>query len=193
MQIPQPKPFGRQRRWVGFLLLAAFTTVLCQLRPDDTWVSPLPLADFTENGVRVVVELERDANGDTLLAATFTPTEADFHVYSKDLPRDGVEGLGRPTLLELPPHAQMLAQGDLLESVLSVEETFGADEPPLPIYPAGPVTLRLPVALPQADTPWVADEVSLTFMACSQSGCRPPVVEKVVAVQVPSQPADNPP
>ena len=53
---------------------------------------------------------------DDLLAATFTPNDPLFHVYSKDIPRGGVNGLGRPTLLELAPGSKMQAAGPLSAS-----------------------------------------------------------------------------
>lgn len=52
------------------------------------------------------------------------------------------------------------------------------------VYPAGPVTLRLQVSLPEGSG-WYDDQVSVTYEACSQTTCLTPVIGKLVAVQVP--------
>ncbi len=141
----------------------------------------MPLASFSKNSVDVSIRLTRDSEGDFLLEATFTPPEGS-HLYSKDLPPLGVDGLGRPTLLELPADSKMRALGSLTESVPSVLEEFESLQ--LPVYPTGAVTLTLPIALPEG-AGWVDDAVSVTFMACNEDGCKPPVVGKIVAVRVP--------
>lgn len=165
-----------------FVILVTLLTA-CAPHPDLAPGSAIPLASFTENGVAVTIVLERDAAGSILLAATFTPLAAGYHLYSKDIPRDGVDGLGRPTLLELTPDAKMQVLGSLIESVGS---TAPAEAPEtLRIYPAGPVTLRLPVALPPGESGLVSDQVSVTFMICSGRKCRPPVVNRIVPVRVP--------
>lgn len=143
--------------------------------------SPLSLAAFTKNKVRVNIVLEVDEEGQTWLAAAFTPA-AGYHLYSKNLPRSGVDGLGRPTLLELVPGSQLQAAGDLTESVAAAQ----ADGPEgLFVYPVGPVTLRMPVILPEGQG-WLDEQVSVTYMACSGGLCAPPVMDKLVPVRVPS-------
>jgi hypothetical protein len=52
------------------------------------------------------------------------------------------------------------------------------------VYPEGPVTLRLPILLPEGEG-WFDEQVSVTFMACSDGTCCPPVVGKLVTVRVP--------
>jgi len=144
---------------------------------------PLSLASFTESSVEVSLALEQDSSGQFFLAATFTPTEADMHLYSKDLPLEGLDDLGRPTLLELVPGSSLLATGELIadaEPVTDPDEGYG-----LPVYPAGPVTLRLPISLPAGDG-WVDAQVSVTYMACSGYACRAPVIGKVIDIRIPS-------
>jgi hypothetical protein len=152
----------------------------CSLRPNLGVGSPLDLGSSTENSVAVAITLELDSAGQVWLAATFTPLEPDTHVYSKDLPRNGVDGLGRPSLLELVPGSQMRAVGPLVESILANETDLDG----LLIYPAGPVTLRLPISLPPGDG-WVDENVSITYMACGNGSCRPPVIGKIIPVRVP--------
>ena len=142
---------------------------------------PIVLAEFSENYVDVSILLENNANGDFFLSATFTPPDG-FHLYGKDIPISGVEGLGRPTLLELTNGSQMQSLGGLLESAPAETPNFEPKE--LLVYPPGAVTLRLPIKLPPGNG-WVDDVVKVTYMACSDRGCKAPVTGKLVPVRVP--------
>jgi hypothetical protein len=159
-------------------VLLSAASLSCASVPDQ----PIVLASFTENFVDVSITLERASAGTTFLSATFTPSEG-HHLYSAHIPINGLEGLGRPTLLELPEASHMTALGALIESAQAQEPDFEPKE--LLIYPAGPVTLRLPVELPTGSD-WVDDEVKVTYMACSAYQCKPPVVGKLVPVRIPS-------
>src|SRR5207247_2138276 len=57
------------------------------------------LTRFAEHEVAVEIALERDRSGKTWLVGTYTPSRASFHLYGKDLPRAGLHGVARPTLL----------------------------------------------------------------------------------------------
>jgi hypothetical protein len=142
---------------------------------------PIALAAFRENYVDVSISLERDPAGNAFLSATFTPLEG-YHLYSKDVSIHGVGGLGRPTLLELTADSRMTALGALLESAPAQEPDFEPKE--LLVYPAGPVTLRLPVELPSGNH-WIDDEIKVTYMTCSAYQCKPPVEGKIVLVRIP--------
>jgi hypothetical protein len=150
---------------------------------------PLPLASVTENSVEVSISLGQESNGRIFLAATFSPTEAGYHLYSKNIPRNGINGLGRPTLLELTPESKMQAMGELMVS-LPEETQIGLDG--LMTYPAGPVTLRMEVGLPAGDD-WVEDVISVTYMACSDVSCLPPIVGRLVPIRVPGSGMISPP
>jgi len=142
---------------------------------------PLALASFTENFVDVSLSLERDPAGNAVLSATFTPSDG-HHLYSKDVPLKGLDGLGRPTLLELAAGSQMVAMGGLIESVQAQEPDF--EPKALLVYPEGPVTLRLFVELPAGNS-WIEDEVKITYMACTAYQCKPPVDGKIVPIRIP--------
>jgi hypothetical protein len=144
-------------------------------------IDSIPLASFTENSVAVSIRLEHNKDGSYQLSARFTPP-AGFHLYSKDIPRTGVDGLGRPTLLELPAGARMQAAGPLTESIPAEIPAFEPKE--LLVYPAGPVTLTLPVRLPENQTGAIQDVLSVTYMACNKTGCKPPVVGKIISINV---------
>ena len=141
----------------------------------------LDLASFEEKDVAVQIGLEIDAAGQAWLAATFTPLEAGYHLYAMDTPRQGVDGLGRPTLLELVPGSQLQAAGPL---TANLEPQPAEGEEGLFVYPVGPVTLRLPVTLPPG-MDWVDEQVSVTYMTCSGNSCSPPVQGRLVPIRVP--------
>ena len=59
----------------------------------------------------------------------------------------------------------------------------------LPVYPAGPVTLRLPVRVRSGATA----ELSVAYMACGGIGCQPPVTDRRVPVVLPEGARDERP
>lgn len=136
----------------------------------------------------VSIRLDRASDGNALLVATYTP-QPGYHLYSKDIPRTGVDGLGRPTLLELTSESHMRALGNVIESVAAQTPNFEPKD--LWVYPAGAVRLSLPVELPSG-TSWVDDIVSVSYMACGENGCKPPVMGKIVSIRVPGRDVDNP-
>lgn len=148
----------------------------------------LELARSKENSVEVTITLTRAEDGQVFLSATFTPVENSLHLYSKDIPRNGVDGLGRPALLELPQNSAIKANGKLTESALSEIPLSGPQD--LLVYPVGAITLRLPVILP-AGKIWLNEKVIITYMACTDYACRPPVEGKVIPIQIPENEAFN--
>ena len=163
-------------------LLTLIGLTSCQpaavLEPGQT----LELATSAENKVDVTINLTRDDSGQFILSATFSPQVLDMHLYSKEIPINGVDGLGRPTLLELAEGSALKANGELTESVLSSQAPL--DPNGLILYPAGPVTLSLPVLLPEGNN-WINDEILVTYMACDDLGCRAPVQQKPIAIKIP--------
>ena len=159
------------------IILLSTTLGSCTSAPN----LPIQLAAFTENDVSVSIDLEHSSTRNYLLSATFTPPDG-YHLYSKDMPTHGINGLGRPTLLELTTNNQVRATDELIESVSAQQLYFEPQE--LPVYPLGPVTLSLPIELPPGKN-WVNDELKVTFMACSTNQCKPPVEGKIVSIRVP--------
>jgi hypothetical protein len=161
-----------------FLLLPILLLTACQPARNST----LELARSTENSVEVIIALTRADDGQVLLSATFTPTGNGLHLYSKDIPRKGIEGLGRPALLELPAGSTITVNGGLIESASAQSPLSGPQD--LRIYPAGAITLNLPIILP-AGTNWLDEQVVVTYMACTEYSCRPPVEGKVIPIRIP--------
>lgn len=137
------------------------------------------LATFTQNQVAVELVYEKDAEGKGWVVGTFTPTREGFHLYSLDLPKDGISGLGRPTLIEQVTAEGVKPLGALVANQPTIGQYTHALRQTLPVYPDGPVTLRVQVndKLPR--------ELAITYMACDQYMCLEPVTEKRVAVTMP--------
>src|SRR4051812_27128425 len=77
------------------------------------------LNQFTQNFVRVALILEEDPRHKPILRATFTPMEQGLHLYGKELPENGVKGIGVPTRLELLRHPLLKAAGPVFADVAS--------------------------------------------------------------------------
>ncbi len=165
-----------------FILVLLFGVASCQNAPRSG--QTLELANFTENKVQVTITLSSADNGQSILSAIFTPQNPSLHLYSKDIPKTGINGLGRPTLFELSKDSPLQVIGELIESASPQAPTT----PPLELltYPAGPVTLSLHVLLPNGNN-WINDEVTVTYMACDEQGCRPPVQQKPIAITIPGK------
>ncbi|MFW5698508.1 MAG: cytochrome c biogenesis protein CcdA [Planctomycetota bacterium] len=124
-----------------------------------------------------------------MIAGTFAPKQdfvQEWHLYSIDLPREGVAGAGRPTLLEVPAGQALQARGAAsIDAEAYALEVAGVGT--YPVYPAGPVQVRLPVTLPQGDGAPADARIRVVYQACSDASCRLPV-ETVINVTVPSDP-----
>jgi hypothetical protein len=156
--------------------------------PVPPFVQRQMLAGFTEHGMQVDLALEQDYNGTRMLAGIFTPIDAQVHLYSADLPRSGLNGAGRPTLLEVPTQPGISSIGPLTANQPVILDRFATLDTAFPIYPDGPVTLRLPIAVTFGDEP-VSATISVTYMACSSTGfCLPPVENRLIAVSIPRVP-----
>jgi hypothetical protein len=184
-----------QSRAFGVLLIVSLLGACSQPAPS---ASPLPtdvpevntpessatpsstLATFTENGVMVEIVAQLKPSGQGWLSGTFTPREAGFHLYSNDLPRNGLNGQGRPTLLEIVSPGHLKTTGALQANQPTVLRAQG-----LLVYPDGPITLSLPIVW--AESTSTATELSVTYMACSEELCLKPVIDKRVSVEIPDQ------
>lgn len=151
----------------------------------EAW-HPIVLWQFTENDVSTKIEVRKYPSGQMELLGTFVPTREHFHLYSKDLPRNGLNGLGRPTLLEILSSEGIRLAGSLTAYQAPHDlymETLGLS---FPVYPEGPVILGLPFEWTGKDHP-ASMELSVTYMACSDQKCLPPVVDKRFIVKIPDE------
>ena len=140
-----------------------------------------PLWRFTENDVSVEIEVREYASGQREIAGTFTPTREHFHLYGKDLPENGLNGLGRPTLLKVTASDGIRSVGSLVANQPIRNLYIETLELSFPVYPEGPVTLSFPFELTGGDES-ASMELSVTYMACSDKTCLPPVIDKRLRV-----------
>src|SRR5207249_7227615 len=115
------------------------------------------------------------------LVGTYTPARATFHLYGKDLPKAGIHGVARPTLLELVRSAAIRPAGPLVADQPTMDLHVAALGLTFPVYPEGAVTLRLPVTVALTDN--AAAEVSVTYLACSDRTCLVPVVVQPLSLR----------
>ena len=148
------------------------------------------LTRFAEHDVAVEIALERSPSGKTWLVGTYTPSQGTLHLYGKDLPKAGIHGVARPTLLELVSSASIRPAGPLAADQPTIELQVAALGLTFPVYPEGAVTLRLPVTFTAKDSATAV--LSVTYMACSDRICLPPVIDKRIAVRIPASAASAP-
>ncbi len=146
--------------------------------PPSTRSSPVA-GSLRENGVAVTLRWVTTNAQNPVLSAEFTPTRAGFHLYSIDLPEAGMDGIGRPTTLQVS--GALTAVGPATADAAPVSLHLDGVADPLPVYPDGPVTLRQPVRV----GPSGAGEVLVTYAACSRAACLPPVSRQRVEVTLP--------
>ncbi|MBI3688900.1 MAG: hypothetical protein HY241_16460 [Actinobacteria bacterium] len=144
--------------------------------------NPTGLAGQTsENGVRVVLRWEPGAGAGGVLATTFTPEQPGFHLYSLELPPAGVDGVGRPTRVEVGGALATAGQPTADKPVVALR--VPGVSVALPVFPDGPVTIRLPVhRTASAGDVWA----QLSYAACSESVCLAPVTERRVPLALPA-------
>ncbi|MCX4960567.1 hypothetical protein [Streptomyces virginiae] len=141
--------------------------------------APAPTTTFTENGVTVTLSVADWQASKGTLTAVFTPEKKGFHLYSTELPPTGIEGVGRPTAVDvtgvLKTDGKLTAAADVRS--ISVP---GVDAP-MPVYPDGPVTTTLPV---RADGNGDAT-LLLGYASCSaKEGCTIPVADHPVHLRL---------
>lgn len=137
-----------------------------------------PLTSFEQSGVHVDVALQEDGSRRAWLTAAFKPIRSDVHLYDKDLPPQGIDGLGRPTRLAVVSSHGVTVAGPAVADRAVTMDRIDELNVSLPVYPAGPVTLRLPIRIERG----ASAEISLSYMACGGLGCQPPVTDKRVRV-----------
>jgi hypothetical protein len=114
-----------------------------------------------------------------VLTARFTPQQPGFHLYSAALPVNGVDGVGRPTRLEVG--GALAPVGVEVPDARPESLRVSGVDKPLEVYPDGPVTVRQRVRVTRGRPAlvWV------TYAACSRSTCLPPVIRHRVDVALP--------
>jgi hypothetical protein len=175
--------------WVaagGILLILGIIFIIHQNRNLSESNDSLLLWQFSENDVSTKIEVRKNASGQLALLGTFVPTREHFHLYSKDLPEGGLDGLGRPTLLKVISSNGIKSVGSLTSNQPVEAFYIQTLDLSFPVYPDGPVTLSLPFELAAEENP-LSMELSVTYMACSDKTCLPPVIDKRLTTKIPPE------
>ena len=165
---------------IGLVGLAALGVTGALLFARSTEARQL---DYPVNQARLAIAARTTGEDHAEIAVTFTPTVESGHFYGTSMPRGGIDGAGRPTLVELVG-ADWSADGPVVESATARDQVLPGFSAPFQLYPDGPVTLRLPIRRVAAGSVGPV-RVALTFMVCTTSGvCFPPVERAVVDVLI---------
>ena len=169
---------SRSSRSATFLALAVVVAVVVVLAARV--VTPATVV-LEESGVHVEIAYTGGTQGEVV--ALFRPLEAGFHLYGPELPRDGIDGAGRPTLLEVKTGSGWRAIGALVPEPSTTPMLVPTFDRAFPIFPEGPATLRLSVERDPTASGSAELIVSVTYMACSFSGlCLAPVIGREVTL-----------
>jgi thiol:disulfide interchange protein len=161
---------------LALILLAPLAGLAGRLQGGDA------LAQLHKNGVTVVITLEPGAHGQGVLVGTFTPDAKDdpLHLYGIDLSGP----IGVATRIEIKAGEAVHASGPL--SADQQPHPLPGDTP-VPVYPPGAVTLRLPIALAaSADGASQPVTVLVSYMACTEKFCLIPVTRAALTVALPT-------
>ncbi|OKI54434.1 hypothetical protein [Streptomyces sp. MJM1172] len=175
-------PRGGRLAGAALALFATAGLTSCSAAKADQ--SAPAVTRFTQNGVTVTLAVAgwKDAKG--TLTATFTPTEAGYHLYSADLPAEGVEGVGRPTSVTVA--GGLSADGPASADAEVLRINLPGVESEVPVYPDGPVTLTLPVrAEGEGGASAGTAKALISYASCNaEEGCNIPVLDRPVILNV---------
>ncbi|MFJ1707017.1 hypothetical protein [Kitasatospora sp. NPDC088346] len=168
------------RRRTGPAVLAALGVLAAGCSSAPRAVSSTAVR-FDDSGVSVTLTAhDWNAAGGTL-DVDLAPDESGFHLYSTDLPPEGVDGVGRPTAVRVDG---VLAEQSPLAVRAEVRRiTLAGSETPVPVYPDGPVHATLKLRASGRGTA----TVYVSYAACSEAkGCLMPVLDHPVVLTVDS-------
>ena len=169
-------PWGRAAFAVSLIMVAAGGCLNGELGTP-----PRHEERFDDARVAIQVGFEQTSSDAGTVVALYEPVTGGIHLYGLELPRNGIDGAGRPTLVTVVDPAWH-AVGPLIPSVGSEPVEYPGFDVPFPVYPDGPVTLRQRVERTGADIDGTI-ETTITFMACTSSGlCYVPIEDHAVSV-----------
>ena len=146
----------------------------------------LVLATLPADNSGVGLRFELDLVNFSLLTHFIPDSKPEaLYLYDSALPIDGINGVGRPTLVEVDPDSELVTSGTFSVSVEPLPDETG-----LRPYPKGPVVITLPLykgPKPFRGEGESAIPVLVTYQACADQSCRKPVSRKPVMVPVPPE------
>jgi hypothetical protein len=156
---------------------ATAAALVCAAACTSAKASPAT-ARFAAEGVAVTVTVTRSASGHATVQVVLAPQRPGFHLYSIALPPGGAEGVGRPIAVTV--RGALHGDGSLTTAARVVMMPLAGTGLTLPVYPDGPVTTTLPVAVTGQGTATVL----VSYAACSANECMPPVTDHPVDFRV---------
>jgi len=164
---------------------------------DDTWVvlsanelaalsySP-SLAVHHDPAGRVKVEISTAWKADELLVVrgVFTPDDHGFYLYSRELPMSGINGIGRPTLIEVGDTNLFQRVGPLMSDQKPVEQIDELSNVSFPVYPERAVTMYLPLRFKASPQSSATIQIMLSYMSCSTRRCNSPIKRSVETINL---------
>lgn len=173
----------RLHLWIAggtaIVALAAGTTLLVSRELDNRDNRGLSrLAQFSDEGVTVTIGIKNRSTTHATLVATLAPDRPGFHLYSIDLPADGINGVGRP--ITVVPQGALAVDGPLTAEAKATTIALAGTELELPVYPDGPVTVDLPVTVAGHG----GATVHIGYAACSRTTCLPPVSDHAIQASI---------
>lgn len=167
----------RHRSAMASAWVAATVVALCGCGSTRAPASAPPTATVAASGVTVTATLHPPREDRRELEVTFAP-QPGFHIYSVDLPGEGIDGLGIPTRIGV--RGDLAADGPPATGSSTRLLRLTGLTTELPVYPDGPVTFTLPVRRTGSHRA----EVVVTYGACSANACLKPEVDKVIPLDL---------
>lgn len=163
-------------------VLCIFFNLSCFNTIDNERIKKFKLVQQLK-GVSVYMEMKEHSDK---FKFTFYPSgnsKSKLHLYDTNLPIYGLDGVGRPTLVELQVNEYIEQTGKINVNQKLVESTDA-----IRFYPSGPVELIMTYDTKVKDINM--DTISLTFlityMACGDFLCMEPVTRLPVNVEMPA-------
>lgn len=164
------------------LLLLCLTVGICAVEADQ--LAHFPADSIRSGKVALTLYLANRSGPEATLQVRFEPVGAGAqHLYSMDLPKGGVDGVGRPTLIETTARSLFRLLGSP-----TADKALMKRDTPLPYFEAGPVLLRVPIQLPRGNGAVVTTELQVTYMSCTETACNRPVTDRVLKIHLPTHP-----
>jgi len=163
-------------------------TVSYDVAPFESLDYSAPV-DYQNDLGRVSVSLssawiDQDA---LVIRGIFEPKDRGYHLYGPEIPKSGIDGMGRPTLIEISPGTALSPAGPLAIDQKPFTKEFPELKATFEVLPAGRVTVYLPLKLAKKDARNDSFDVQVTFMSCSDRKCNPPVDAARVTLTPPKE------
>jgi hypothetical protein len=147
----------------------------------------------TQTLKNTIIKLQNDAGVEVIISQAKITNALKFkfeaidqketlHFYDTNLPINGLMGIGRPTLVELDKNSafKQKRKAYALEKLVQNKDDMKT-------YPPGPIHLILELEKKSfLKKKYFSIPLLITYMACTETYCHPPVTRKRVSVNIPA-------